>query len=167
MNNTGAAGAIPVVNILDYLQPGINRPDLYYERAYPVQSIGSGTTRSLIQASGGGSTQSTLIDNANYTNNTNNTQSIQRHTATGAERTPLLSLYYTIGLIILSAAIFLTIAAWSNVLLSWFDSIYVSPAVNPITKSRLYFAITLTIISFFVIIILLLLWYYFTIYQGL
>lgn len=154
MNNSGAGGAVPVVNILDYLQPTINRPDLYYQRAYPVQSIGSGTTKSLLKANG--------MDITNQSSN----QSIQRHKATGEERSPLMSVFYTVGLIIASAAIFLTLAAWSNVLLSWYDSIYVSPALSSITKSRLYFAITLTIISIIVIVVLLLLWYYYTIHRG-
>ena len=79
----------------------------------------------------------------------------------------MVSLFYTIGLIVLSAAIFLTLAAWSNVLLSWYDGIFVNHAVDPVTTSRFYFAITLTAISMVVIIILLAIWYYFTLHQGL
>lgn len=138
MNTIPAAGgAVPVINILDYLSPGINRPDLYQQRAYPIQPSGGGSARS-----------------------------IQRMTASGEERTPTVTLYYTVGLIILSAAIFLTLAAWSNVLLSWYDSIYVSPLVASVTKSRLYFAITLTIISIVVVALLILIWYYFTVYKN-
>jgi len=151
MNASGAGGAVPIVSVLDYLLPEINRPDLYYQRAYPVQSIGSGAAKSLAQRS---------LDN------TNNIQSIQRQDASGKERSPLMSLYYTIGLIVLSAAVFLTLAAWSNVLLSWYDSIYVSPAVSSITKARLYFVITLTIISILVVTFLFLLWRYFTLHRG-
>lgn len=171
--NSGAGGAVPVVNMLDYLQPEINRPDLYYQKAYPVQSIGSGSTRSIINASGQGSTQSimkaggedTIQDVEVY--QPDQKRSLQRHNSQGKERTHLMTLYYTIGLIVLSAAIFLSLAAWSNVLLSWYDSIYVSPAVATITQARLYFAITLTVISLVVIIILLFLWYYFTIHRKL
>lgn len=145
---TTAGGVVPIVNMFDYLQPDINRPDLYYQQAYPIQGGGGGNTRSLTRSGGGA------------------TQSIQRDTANGQERSPNVSLYYTIGLIVLSAAIFLTLAAWSNVLLSWFDSIYVSPVVSAVTTSRLYFALTLTIISIIVITILLLLWYYFTLQKN-
>ncbi len=145
MNGSGAGGAVPVINILDYLQPSINRPDLYYQRAYPIQQGGGGNVRSLMNS-----------DN----------QSIQRTKASGEERSPAISLYYTIGLILVSAFIFLTLAAWSNTLLSWYDTLYVSPALEPVTQSRLYFALTMTAISFFVVIFLLLIWYYFTIQQG-
>lgn len=150
--NIPAAGAVPIVSVLDYLGPEINRPDLFYEQAYPVRPVGSGSARALIKMN-------------NIKNKENANQSIQRHTAAGQERSPLISIYYTTGLIIFSAAIFLTLAAWSNVLLSWYDSMYVNPVVSSVTKSRLYFAITLTIISIIIIAVLILLWYYFTIHR--
>lgn len=84
MNTNAAGGAVPIVNMLDYLQPNINRPDLYYQQAYPIQGGGGGNTRSLMRAGGGDIT----------------TSSVQRHTASGQERSPNISLYYTIGLII-------------------------------------------------------------------
>ena len=74
---------------------------------------------------------------------------------------PQRSIFYTLGVIVLSVALFLTLAAWSNVLLSWFDSKYVDPALATITKSRLYFAIILTIISVSIITSILLIWSYF------
>lgn len=146
MNNTAAGGAVPIVNVFDYLRPEINRPDLFEQQAYQIQGGGGGNTRSLMRNIG-----------------SQTPQSVQRYDASGNERSPLLSLYYTVGLIVLSAAIFLTLAAWSNVLLSWFDSMYVSPIVSTVTRSRLYFAITITIISLLVIVALIALWYYFTI----
>lgn len=133
--NNGAGGAVPIVTILDYLNPEVNRPDLYFQQAYSVQG-GSGNTRSL-----------------------------QRHKADTSERSPYVSLYYTIGLVVVSAAIFLTIAAWSNVLLSWYDSMFVSPLIANVTQSRLFFAITLTAIAIVVVVTLIVLWYYFTIDQ--
>lgn len=148
MNGSGVGGAIPVINILDNLQPTINRPDLYYQRAYRIQQGDGGNVRSLINSG------------------EQSTQSIQKHKATVEERSPAISLYYTIGLIFVSAAIFLTLSAWSNTLLSWYDSVYVSPSLEPVTKSRLYIALTMSAISIFVVVFLLLLWYYFTIQQG-
>jgi len=129
-NGIAAGGVVPVVNILDYLSPEINRPDLYYQRAYPMQPAGSSSAQ----------------------------RSIQRFTSSGEERSPSITLYYTFGLIIVSAFIFLSLAAWSNVLLSWYDQMFVSPLIKPVTKSRLYFAITLTVIAVIVIIILVVLW---------
>lgn len=37
MNNTVAAGAVPISTMFDYLSPGINRPDIFAQQAYPVQ----------------------------------------------------------------------------------------------------------------------------------
>jgi hypothetical protein len=152
MNNpSGAAGAVPVVAMFDYLQPNLNRPDLFSQRAYPL-SGGAG---------GGSAGLRTLKRRTDDTPN-----SIQKHKSSGEERSPLIAVYYTLGLIVVSAAIFLSLAAWSNVLLSWFDSIYVSPVVDLVTKSRLYFAITITIIALVVVGILLIIWYYFTVEQN-
>lgn len=153
MNNVATGGAVPIVNMFDYLRPEINRPDLYQQQAYPLQGGRGGAALSRNKGS--------LMKNTNSSSET--PQSVQRHDAAGNERPPQLSLYYTIGLILLSAAIFLSLAAWSNVLLSWFDSMYVNPVVSTVTKSRLYFAITLTIISILVIIALIAIWYYFTV----
>src|SRR5579863_8654164 len=125
--NNGAGGAVPVVAMLDYLSPEINRPDLYFQQAYPVQG-GSGGNARFLQ----GSAQSLQNNNTQSLQN-NNVQSIQRHKADTSERSPSISLYYTVGLIVASAAIFLTIAAWSNVLLSWYDSMFVSPIIATVT----------------------------------
>ena len=57
------------------------------------------------------------------------------------------TLLYTIGVIILSALIFVTIIAWVDVLRSWFDSKYVNSIISIQTKSRIYFSITITIIA--------------------
>jgi hypothetical protein len=149
-HNLAVAGSIPTINIIDYLQPNINRPDLYFQASYPLQGGGGGgATKSIMKSAGIGSTQS-----------------IQRTNSLGNERSPIISLLYTIGLIILSASIFLTLGAWSNTLLSWYDSIFVNEVVYPVTKSRFYFAITLTFISFVIIITLVGAWYYFALYQG-
>jgi hypothetical protein len=133
-NNNGAAGVIPTISMFDYLQPGIKRPDLFAQSAYPVSGGGGGSPKSL-----------------------------QKHDASGEERSPYISLYYTLGLVVVSAGIFISLAAWANVLLSWIDSIYVNPVIQVVTQSRLYYAIIITIISIIVIIILLYVWYYFTI----
>ena len=132
-NGNAAGGAVTVATMFDYLQPEINRPDMFQQRAYPIIS---------------GSGSSTAIN------------SVQKYkTNNPEERSPFVSLFYTLGLIVVSASIFVSISAWSNVLLSWYDSMFVSTVVQPVTKSRLYFAITVTVISIVVIIILLILWY--------
>lgn len=136
---SGAGGVVPVVTILDYLKPEINRPDLYAQKAYPMP------TRA-------GSSQSS--------------KSIQIDKADDSLRSPIISLYYTVGLIVLSAAIFITLSAWANALLSWLDSIYVSPVINSVTRSRVYFATIVTGISLIVIALLLFIWYEFTINRG-
>lgn len=151
-SNIAAGGVVPIINVLDYLTPEINRPDLFQQKGYPIQGGGGGSTRYILKASGG---------------DTQPTQSIQRHTASGQERSPFISLYYTFGLIVVSAAIFLTLAAWSNVLLSWYDSMFISPTLDSVTKSRLFFAITISIIAIIVIIVLVAFWYYYTIHHGL
>lgn len=140
MSSSGAGGAVPVATILDYLQPNINRPDLYYQRAYPIAGGG-----------GGGS---------------NRALSVQRNKADTTERPPIYSVYYTLGIIVLSAAIFISLVAWSNALLSWVDSIYVSPALRPVTVARIQFAWIMTGIALIVIGLALFLWYVFTIQQG-
>lgn len=132
--NNGAAGAIPTISIFDYLQPTVNRPDLFEKTAYPISGGGGGSPKSF-----------------------------QRQDTEGKERSPYISLYYTLGLIVVSAAIFLSLAAWANVLLSWLDSIYVSSMIEIVTQARLYYAIIITVISIIVITILLYIWYYFTI----
>ena len=138
MNTNPTAGTIPVVAMFDYLQPGINRPDLFNQRAYPMTGGG-----------GGGSSLKSLQKNNTY-----------------GERSPYITLYYTIGLIVVSALIFITIAAWFNLLMSWLDSIYINSVIEIVTRSRLYYAIIVTIISFVTILILLLIWYYFTVKQN-
>lgn len=69
------------------------------------------------------------------------------------------SIYYTIAVIILSAVIFVVIVAWTDVLRSWFDSKYINSIISLQTKSRIYFAITVSIIGFIVISIIFYLYY--------
>jgi hypothetical protein len=74
-------------------------------------------------------------------------------------------LLYTVGIIILSAAIFVTVVAWLEVLRSLLDSIYVKDDMNKDVikthiKSRLYYALIVTTLSLTVSTILLGLWYY-------
>jgi len=134
MNNNGGGGVVPIISMFDYLQPSINRPDLFAQTAYPT-SIGGGSAL----------------------------KSLQRNDAEGKERATYITLYYTLGLIVVSAGIFISLAAWAGVLLSWLDSIYVNSVIQIVTQSRLYYAIIVTIISIIVIIILLYIWYFFTI----
>lgn len=133
-----AWGSIPIVTIFDYVRPEINGPDLFEQQAYQIQRGGGGSPAS-----------------------------VQRHKANSSiDRSPFIGLFYTLGLILVSAAIFITLVAWSNVLLSWLDSQYVNPIISSVTTSRLYFATIITIISVIVVTILLLIWYYFTICKG-
>lgn len=167
MNNpSGVGGVIPVVAMFDYLQPDINRPDLFTQRAYPLVGGGGGGSAALRSIQRNKSTGDVTIEKYRPGDENSTLYSIQRHKSSGTERSPIATVYYTLGLIVVSAAIFLSLAAWSNVLLSWYDGIYVSHVVDPVTKSRLYFAITITIIAMIVITLLLLIWYYFTIQRG-
>lgn len=140
MNNgsQGAAGSIPTGTVLDYLSEDINRPDLYEERSFIVKDIHGPSDRrktsSVVALGTGTASPSTKGRN-------------------------LGSLLYTIGIIILSAAIFITLVSWSDVLRSWFDTKYVNPIIGDQLKSRIYFATTITIISIIVISLLLWLWY--------
>ena len=147
MNSTNVAGgAVPVSSVLDYLLPEINRPDIFEQEAYPLRG-GGGSSRAIMNAQ-------------------KNIYSIQKHDKLGNQRSPFYSLFYTIGLIILSAAIFISLSAWANVLLSWYDSIYVNSSIDNVTRARIYFATTISIISIIIIIILIMLWYYFTIIKS-
>lgn len=67
---------------------------------------------------------------------------------------------YTVGIILLSALIFITFVAWADVLRSWYDSMFVNSIISTETISSLYYAITITIISIVITIILLLFWIY-------
>lgn len=69
-------------------------------------------------------------------------------------------LLYTVGIIILSAAIFLTAVAWVDVIRSWLDSKYVNEVISAQTKSRLYYALIITSLAIMIILFLLFLWYY-------
>lgn len=141
VSGSGAGGAVPIITVMDYLKPEINRPDMFERQAYSI-------------AGGGGEGLKTA------------SKSIQRHRADDTERSATASLYYTIGLIVVSALVFLSIAAWANTLLSWLDSIYVSPTIQSVTKARLYFAIIMTIIAIVVIALLFWIWYHYTVHKG-
>lgn len=130
----GAGGAVTTAAMFEYLRPEINRPDLFERAAYSIPNPTGGNPKGLSKT-----TVPTVTTN----------------------RSSLVSIFYTFGLIIISAAIFVTIAAWSNTLLSWLDSIYVSSLIAAATKARLYFALLMTLISLVVIITLLLIWYYY------
>ena len=136
-----AAGAVSTPTMFDYLNPDVNRPDLFAAKAYPIQNMGGGSS--------------------------SRKRSFQTDRKDDSDHRPLyVTLFYTIGLIVLSALIFITFVSWANVLLSWLDSIYISPIIATATKSRLYYAVIITAISLIVIALLLGLWYYYTIYQD-
>jgi H+/Cl- antiporter ClcA len=72
-------------------------------------------------------------------------------------RNPLI---YTIGIIIISALIFISLVAWADVLRSWFDSQFVNSIIAAETTSTLYYAITVSV--FCIALIILLLWIYYS-----
>lgn len=53
----------------------------------------------------------------------------------------------TLAIIFISGLIFITLVAWADVLRSYIDTIYVDKIINRQAKSRLIFAIVITIIS--------------------
>lgn len=59
----------------------------------------------------------------------------------------------SIGLIILSGFLFVTIVAWATVLQSYLDSYFINPIITSLTKSRLWYAIIVTILTIIVLII--------------
>lgn len=134
MSVQGAGGTVPVSTILDYLRPEISRPDLYEERSFIVKDIHGPSSMSRRQTDG-------------YD------KSIQR----GRDNT----IVYTIGIIILSAAIFITLVAWTDVLRSWYDSKYVNAIIAQQTRSRIYYATTITIIAIVLILVLFFLYFAF------
>lgn len=71
------------------------------------------------------------------------------------------TLLYTIGIIILSAAIFITFVSWTDVLRSWYDSKYINDIIAVQTTSRIYYATTITIIALIISLFLIGLWWYF------
>lgn len=64
----------------------------------------------------------------------------------------------TIGTIIISAFIFITIVAWASVLQSFFDYLFINAIILSQFKARLVYAVVITIISF-VLCTILLYWY--------
>jgi len=70
------------------------------------------------------------------------------------------NLLYTVVIIIVSAIIFILAISWTDVLRSWFDTKYVNPIIQEQYLSRLYFAITITIIGLVLLLLMGLLWYY-------
>ena len=65
-------------------------------------------------------------------------------------------------IIVISALIFITLIAWADVLRSYIDSIHVNEIIKSQTKSRLWFAIFITLISCFSLTIL---YYFYYIYK--
>lgn len=70
------------------------------------------------------------------------------------------NLFYTIGIILLSAAIFISAIAWVDVLRSWIDSKYINEIIKTQVQSRLYYAVIITIIGLLLIGTLIFLWYF-------
>jgi len=116
-------GSVPTATILDYLQPEINRPDLYEQQSFIVKDI-RGPSASQMNKSD-------------------------------------VTILYTIGIIILSAVIFITFVSWADVLRSYFDSKYINPIIETQTKARIYYAITITLISLIIVVLLFWAWLYF------
>ena len=124
-------GSIPTATVLDYLQPEINRPDLYEERSFVIKDIRGPSSSSM-----------------------------KKRDVTDVHKTKMNAPLYTIAIIILSAVIFITLVSWADVLRSWFDTKYINPIIGQQLKSRIYYASTITIIGFIVLIVLGL-WYYY------
>ena len=81
----------------------------------------------------------------------------------GASATPEKNwsgLLYTVGIIILSAAIFITVVGWLEVLRTLLDSVYVNDVIKTQIKSRVYYALIVSTLSLLVVAILVGLWYY-------
>ncbi len=74
------------------------------------------------------------------------------------------TIVYTIGVIVISAFIFITLISWADVLRSLFDSKYIDPILSARIRSTLYYAITVTIISVILVAILVLMWLYYKSY---
>jgi hypothetical protein len=99
-----AIGGIVATSSMDYLNPLINRPDLFEENT---------TVKSSILKTAPKSTQ----------------------------------LITTLMTIVLSAFIFVAIVAWFTLLQAYYDSILVNAVIAPLVRARLYYAITVTVIT--------------------
>lgn len=97
-------GGIVAMSSMDYLNPLINRPDLFEETT---------TVRSSI-------------------------------VKTPPKTTQMMT---TLMTIVLSAFIFVTIVAWFSLLQAYYDSIIVNSVIAPLVTARLYYSITVTIIT--------------------
>ncbi len=73
----------------------------------------------------------------------------------------LKSLIYTVIVILLSAAIFITAVAWADVLRSWFDSNNINPIIEKQLYSRIKYASCITAIAVVLILICLFIWNYY------
>lgn len=58
-----------------------------------------------------------------------------------------------IVVVALSGFLFITVVGWATVLQSYLDSKFVNPVIANVTKSRLYYAIIVTIITIIVVIV--------------
>lgn len=134
-----AAGSVPTATFLDYLNEDINRPDLYEEQSFIVKDIH------------GPSSTDNQVKNKNI--------HYHYHQWNPMKGKNITAILYTVGIIILSAAIFITLVSWADVLRSWFDSHYINSLIEEQLRSRIYFAITVTIISIITIFILFWLWW--------
>lgn len=116
-NNTAFSGGI-YASVYDYLQPGINRPDIFEDRTTIKSSISRGNV---------GSTNSQVI--------------------------------YTLGLVILSGFLFVSIVGWAAVLQTYIDYKIVNPIIKSVVTARLWYAGIVTIITIIVLAVALYLYY--------
>jgi hypothetical protein len=107
--NKEAIGGIVAMSSMDYLNPLINRPDLFEETT---------TVRSSIL------------------------------------KTPpkATSIIATLMTIVLSGFIFVTIVGWFSLLQAYYDSILVNAVIAPLVRARLYYAVTVTVITLIVFV---------------
>ncbi|CAH6419306.1 Hypothetical protein HVR_LOCUS507 [uncultured virus] len=161
----GAAGSIPTATVLDYLNPDINRPDLYEERSFIVKDIRgpSSSTPNRNKAvpvvvSGTGADYSSTNTCGSFTKRSTASSGGQVEDSFTKGR-KFGAVLYTVGVIVLSAAIFITLVSWADVLRSWFDTKYINPIIGQQLKARIYFATTITIIAIIVIALLFWLWW--------
>jgi hypothetical protein len=106
-----ALSGIVATSSMDYLNPAINRPDIFEESTTVKGSI-------LRTPPKGGSAPSKNVQ-----------------------------LITTLMTVILSGFIFVTIVGWFSLLQAYYDSILVNAVIAPLVRARLYYAITVTVIT--------------------
>lgn len=143
---------IPVVGMFDGLS--IGRPDAFFTNSYYINDLG-----------GGGAGQRTVEMRDKINRSRKKKDSPQTQTQSEKDKQTLTTSFYTVGLLFVSAGIFLSLVSWYNVLLSWMDSMFVSSMISAVTRSRLYAALIVTGIAIVIIVTAVCIWYFIARYQ--